>query len=170
MRIGPIRGVRFDPNARDGDNDGLVQEQTPYERPKTPNKPDAPKNKPLKIETVAPASDSPRTRPLRATNISTEDIQKGGLLKASNLFESDILKKKNRKQRASLLGVSEEAIDRMMQDNASLDPFAADRLASNGLGVHPIQVWGEDWLTADINAPKLNKRPPRSETKQRCLI
>ena len=166
MRIGPIRGVRFDPNARDGDNDGLVQEQTPYERPKTPSKPDAPKNKPLKIEAVSPASDLPRTRPLRATNISTEDIQKGGLLKASNLFEADILKKKNRAQRASLLGVSGETIDRMMQDDASLDSFAADRLATNGLGMHPMQVWGEDWLTADINAPKLNKRPPRSETQR----
>lgn len=41
-RIGSL-SARFDPNAIDGDNDGLVQERTQFERPKTPN---APTNKP----------------------------------------------------------------------------------------------------------------------------
>jgi predicted ABC-type ATPase len=38
--------ARFDPNAFDGDGDGLVQEGTPFERPAIPGVPKAPSNQP----------------------------------------------------------------------------------------------------------------------------
>ena len=40
---------RFDPNAQDGDGDGLVQDSTPFERPATPSAP--------KLPTTTPSSD-----------------------------------------------------------------------------------------------------------------
>ena len=50
----------FDPNAVDGDNDGLVQDSTPFERPATPNIPIAPNRGSLSVANSANRQVRPR--------------------------------------------------------------------------------------------------------------
>ena len=46
-----------------------------------------------------------------------------------------------------MCGVSERQIRKARQNG--LNPYMADHFAVVGLGAHPKDIWGDDWITAE---------------------
>jgi DNA-binding CsgD family transcriptional regulator len=158
--------IVFDPNAKDGDGDFKVQDGTPFERP---NKPSIPKvvpnlsaNRSKRWGKSKPslASSYKRTVPLRPTNVSPGEVSTGGLFKMSEIFKQDLLRGLTPAEQQSFLGVDRRTFAKMKKNDASLTSFAADNLALNAFGYHPIEIWGEVWMTEQILYPKKSQIPP----------
>ena len=162
MAIGPAKRVMFDPNARDADGDSLVQEGTTFERPDKPNVPDLSRAvKPLrKQQSGLPKR---RTTPIRETNVSASDVRRGGNLKASKIFKQDLISGLTEEEQIGFLGVDRETYNKMKRPGASLNSFAADRIAVNAFGYHPVQIWGDTWMDEQILFPKRTQIPPKAD-------
>jgi len=87
--------------------------------------------------------------PARNNWFTSNKIKKGGALKAQEILNFDRLRRKNRDEQASVLGVTREIIDKMHEPDASIEPFDADRLVVSALGANPMEIFGDAWLMAD---------------------
>ena len=118
---------------RDVDNDGLIFDGTWREM--------AAPARGLRSGTSGPLDSDSVKKPFVSPKISLSNITKGGPFKAKNILELNFLKGLTREEKATKLGVSIEVFDAMNEVDASLDTFAADRLAVNVLQINPNNIW-----------------------------
>lgn len=104
------RPDRFDPDAVDADNDGKVQDGTPFERPSAPNKPSAISDiSTVNISTVTPrlsrtTSETREAKNARQRAVNQANARKSGLSKVANKMFGG--RRRDAKQRRDILGKS----------------------------------------------------------------
>lgn len=101
-----------------------------------------------------------RTYPLRETNVKDTDISTGGALKTSQIFDISSIKNLTEDGQASFLGVKKSTLQKMKNPDASISSFKADSIAINAFGMHPIEIWGDDWMNEQVLSPSKRDIPP----------
>lgn len=147
---------------RDIDNDGLIFDGTWREMP-APSKLQG-----LRSGKTGPSESGAVKKPVRPTNIKLSDISKGGPIKARNLLEMGKLKNLTREEKATMLGVTTEIIDAMYQPDASIDVYAADRLAVNAIEVNPSNIWPL-FYDIDVAPEQSGRMQPISKRTQEIM-
>lgn len=147
---------------RDIDNDGLIFDGTWREMP-APSKLQG-----LRSGKTGPLESGAVKKPVRPTNIKLSDISKGGPIKARNLLEMGKLKNLTREEKATMLGVTTEIIDAMYQPDASIDVYAADRLAVNAMEVNPSNIWPL-FYDVDVAPEQSGRMQPISKRTQEIM-
>lgn len=102
-----------------------------------------------------------RLSPLRSTNVADTDISTGKGLRAAAIFETDAFKRMNEGQQRVFLGVSTETFEKLKQPNATIEVGAADRIAVNAFGMHPMEIWGDEYMEQEILSPSKKDKPPK---------
>jgi hypothetical protein len=59
---------------------------------------------------------------------------------------------------AQALGVSDRTIQRMR--TTGIDPYLADEIAIRHLGMHPWEIWGDEWWLEAADCPPETARTP----------
>jgi len=111
-------------------------------------------------------------KPSKPTRVNPSDISVGGNLKAREILRSDRLRNRSRQDQATMLGVSVDVIEQMEKPDATIDPYAADRLA-DALNLNPTAIWGDDWLKPDITeeaAPKRTRKMRELDDRDRQIL
>lgn len=103
-----------------------------------------------------------RLSPLRATNVSESDVSTGKGLSAAAIFETAAFKKMNEDQQRVFLGVNKDTFKKLKEPNATIEVGAADRIAVNAFGMHPLEIWGDKYMEQEILSPSKGNRPPRA--------
>ena len=144
----------LDPKVRrDKDGDGFIFDGTWREMPDPTLATSA-----LRSTRIS-ADDESWASPVRNNWLTPNRVKKGGKIKASELLNYDRVRlRKNRDEQARVLGVSRQVLDAMYEPDASLDPYDADRLVTEGLGLHPVLIWGDAWLEPDLEEAVRNPR------------
>jgi len=166
MALKPIRKIMFDPNAKNGDGDFTVQDNTAFERPD-----------PRRSGVVGAVKfQTPQLPPRPASQrreggggpafISPNSIKKNGRLKTSEIFEEPAIKALDEKQQLAFLGVSSSVLKKLKEKDSSIDGYLADKIAITTFGKHPIDIWGDLWLDEQILNPQKNNKPPRILTQR----
>lgn len=147
---------------RDIDNDGLIFDGTWREMP-APSKPQG-----LQSGKTGPLDTDAQTNRRRPANVKLSEISKGGPIKARNLLEMGTIKNLTREQKARRLGVSVEVIDAMYQPDASIDVYAADRLAVNAMEMNPSNIWPL-FYDIDVTPERSSRMMPISKRTQEIM-
>jgi len=145
---------------RDVDNDGLIFDGTWREMPAPVRGLRSGKPGPLDSDAVK--------KPFTSPQVSLSDIKKGGPFKAENILNMRFLRGLTREQKATTLGVSTEVFDAMNEVDASLDTYAADRLAVNVLGINPSNIWPMFYET-DVPPEKVGRGRPISKQTEEIM-
>lgn len=145
---------------RDVDNDGLIFDGTWREMP-------AP-TRGVRSGTSGPRDSDTVRKPPRPTRISLSDIQKGGPFKTRNILEMAELRGLTREQKATKLGVTTEVFDAMNEPDASLDAYAADRIAVNVFDSNPSNIWPMFYDT-DVPPEKIRRGKAISKQTQEIM-
>lgn len=145
---------------RDIDGDGLIFDGTWREM--------AAPARGLRSEVTDLSSTSPRTR-RKIGNINLSDIKKGGPLKAADLLNMRELRNLSRKEKIAKLRVRPEVFDALSEEDASIDVYAADRIAVNIFGINPGNIWPLFSETDVVPEKDQRKGRPISEQTQEII-
>jgi len=145
---------------RDVDNDGLIFDGTWREM--------AAPARGLRSGASGPLDSDAVKKPFASPKISLSDITKGGPFKAKNILELNFLRGLTREEKATKLGVSTEVFDAMNEVDASLDTYAADRLAVNVLGINPSNIWPMFYDT-DVSPEQIGVGKPISKQTEEIM-
>lgn len=163
-----IEGTQDPRQRRDVDGDGMIFDGTWREMP-DPNTNRTSRSR--SNQTQSPQDPKPSwAAPTQNTWMTKKRIEKGGVLKATELLNFDRVRMRSSKEeKARVLGVTVDVLNAMSEPDASLSPFDADRLSMSALGLHPALIWGESWLMEDAKEPELAKERSRYKGKKRGI-